>query len=548
MKKRKIALRNIAMSALLVSSFIACDKDFADIDSDIINNENATHFNTIAEDFEVIAYTKPLSPVQTNNLPVNMLGVYNDPIYGNTTASIVTQVEPNLLDPDFGTGVVLDSVVLTVPYFSTLTEVDEEGVASFDLDSVYGSDPIKLSIFESNYYLRDFNPEENANLGDPQLYYADMTTGVDNINANQLEGIELNGTSPTIDLDNFVPSPLQIPLWDEEEVVTTRLAPALRLNLSPGYWYNKIILMEGQPELSNQNNFKNYLRGIYFKAEPTGSPGNLSLLNFGASAANITLYYSKDSATEDGERVNSTYVLNFTQNRVNFISNDFTINQGDVTNGDANLFLKGGQGSVAEIKLFDGEDIDEDNTTNNMFESFKNEFVETDADGRFTSSKRIINEANLVFYVDQDAVGEAHEPERVFLYDAENHTPLSDFFLDNSNTAFPIISRSNHLGRLQRENGESTGNGVKYKIRITEHINNLLLRDSTNVKLGLSVSGNVNLEASTLQFDVLTGDDTEEKVPVSSIVTPRGTVLYGNNTSNEEKKLYLEIIYTEPNN
>ncbi|MGS2725522.1 DUF4270 domain-containing protein [Psychroserpens sp. BH13MA-6] len=548
MKKRKIALRNLAMLALLISSFIACDKDFADIDSDIINNENATHFNTIAEDFEVIAYTKPLSPVQTNNLPVNMLGVYNDPIYGNTTASIVTQVEPNLLDPDFGTGVVLDSVVLTVPYFSTLTEVDEEGVASFDLDSVYGSDPIKLSIFESNYYLRDFNPEENANLGDPQLYYANMTTGVDNINSNQLEGIELNGTSPTIDLDNFVPSPLQIPLWDEEEVVTTRLAPALRLNLSPGYWYNKIILMEGQPELSNQNNFKNYLRGIYFKAEPTGSQGNLSLLNFGASAANITLYYSKDSATEDGERVNSTYVLNFTQNRVNFISNDFTINQGDETNGDANLFLKGGQGSVAEIKLFDGEDIDEDNTTNNMFESFKNEFVETDANGRFTSSKRIINEANLVFYVDQDAVGEAHEPERVFLYDAENHTPLSDFFLDNSNTAFPIISRSNHLGRLQRENGESTGNGVKYKIRITEHINNLLLRDSTNVKLGLSVSGNVNLEASTLQFDVLTGDNTEEKVPVSSIVTPRGTVLYGNNTSNEEKKLYLEIIYTEPNN
>ena len=41
-----------------------------------------------------------------------------------------------------------------------------------------------------------------------------------------------------------------------------------------------------------------------------------------------------------------------------------------------------------------------------------------------------------------------------------------------------------------------------------------------------------------------------KKLPVSSILSPQGTVLFGNNTSatNENKKLYLEIFYTEPNN
>jgi hypothetical protein len=118
-----------------------------------------------------------------------------------------------------------------------------------------------------------------------------------------------------------------------------------------------------------------------------------------------------------------------------------------------------------------------------------------------------------------------------------------------ANTTNPENSKTNHLGVLQHEGNTSSGDGVKYKIKITEHINNLLLRDSTNVKLGLAVSGNINLENSTPQYDVLTtDDDIVKKVPVSSILTPKGTVLYGNNTTNQQKKLYLEIYYTEPNN
>ncbi|HKK12462.1 MAG TPA: hypothetical protein VJ945_06495, partial [Flavobacteriaceae bacterium] len=66
MKKKLFALKNFAIITVLLSSFVACDKDFASIDSDIINNDNASHFNTDAMRFNVVTYNKKLDPVQTN--------------------------------------------------------------------------------------------------------------------------------------------------------------------------------------------------------------------------------------------------------------------------------------------------------------------------------------------------------------------------------------------------------------------------------------------------------------------------------------------------
>jgi len=140
------------------------------------------------------------------------------------------------------------------------------------------------------------------------------------------------------------------------------------------------------------------------------------------------------------------------------------------------------------------------------------------------------------------------EPDRIYLYNIENGTPLIDYYGDVDNTIAPINSKITHLGKLERVDDNPDGQGIKYRIKITEHINNILLRDSTNVKLGLVVSSNVNLEGTNSQPSVLTSDDLVNKVPISSILTPRGTVLYGNNTTNTDKKVSLEIFYTEPKN
>lgn len=536
MKNIKIALKNLAVLTVLASLAISCDKDFATLGSDIAGQNN---FGTVDKKYDVIAYSKKLKPVQTNGLPANLLGVYKDPLYGLTTANFVSQVNPSSLDPTFGEGVILDSVVLTVPYFSKATGTDDNGATLYELDSVYGSSPIKLHIYESNYFLRSFDP--NSEFNESQKYYSDGSTSM----TNTIDETQLKGTVIYSD-DNFEPSNKQIILKDVDENVTDRLAPALRIKLSNAFWQAKIMDKEGSTELSNLNNFQDYFRGLYFKTESIADDGNMALLNFAASTANVTLYYSKDPIDENSEtRITSTYVLTFGSNRVNFLSNQFNfpLQDGNSTTGDEKLYLKGGEGSIAYIDLFDGENHDEDDANLNTFETFKNDFVETDANGKFIKAKRLVNEANLVFYVDQTQA-QSQEPDRIYLFDAKNNTALIDYAIDIGNSVSANDSKTNHLGKLIREGNTPNGQGIKYKLKITEHINNLLLRDSTNVKLGLAVSGNVNLEGQLSQRNILTDETTENKIPVSSIISPRGTVLYGNNTTDEAKKLHLEIFYT----
>jgi hypothetical protein len=538
MKKNKIALRNSTLLFLLMLSFIACDKEFASLDSDIITNENTTHFNTNSIKYDVVAYNKALGgfgnesrPVQTNNLPVNMFGVYDDPLYGKTTASFVTQVNSTLLDPDFGENTELDSVVLTIPYFSTPIESDGNGGTIYQLDSIFGEGFINFSVYENNYFLRSFDP--NSEFNTVQRYYSNASTSqTEIIDPSQLEG-QLLYTNQ----DLFKPNPNQIILTsppDEngEKEVLERQAPALRIKMDLEFWQQKIFDMEGSTELSNQNNFNDYFRGLYFKAETASPEGNLSILNLSANNANITLYYTKDPFTEGDDRDQTSYILNFTGNKVNFLANEYnvTLQDGDPVNGDEKLFIKGGQGSMALINLFDGDE----NGDSPILEEFK-------------SKNWLINEANLVFYVDQNLV-QGQEPDRIYLYDFKNETPLIDYYRDIADNSNPINSRVSHLGALERENNEQDGQGIRYKIRITEHINNILLRDSTNVKLGLVVSGNINFEGNTLLYNLQTEEESFNKIPGSSIISPRGTVLYGNNTPDEDKKLYLEIFYTEPNN
>jgi len=46
MKKRNIVLKNIVFTIFIFGGFIACDKDFASLDSDVINPDNAINFST----------------------------------------------------------------------------------------------------------------------------------------------------------------------------------------------------------------------------------------------------------------------------------------------------------------------------------------------------------------------------------------------------------------------------------------------------------------------------------------------------------------------
>jgi hypothetical protein len=565
MKNNKFALQIISFGLILLS-FIACDKDFATLESDIINDQNATNFDVLSDKFEIIAYTDALEPIQTNGLGLNTLGIYDD-LFGRTTSNILTQVTTTNFEPDFGVEaeefIAIDSVVLRIPFFSRATEIEEDGNILYELDSVIGRESINLRLFESNYFIRNFDP--NADFNESQAYFSNKSASTtETISDATLEGVEIgfveydaegnmNAVDNIIEIseDGYI---LTEPDSEEDEdtdpQVTQRQSPGMRIMLDPTYWQSKIIDQEGESVLNDQNNFAEYFRGLYFKAEPVNDDGSFLILNIGAQISNITIYYTKltsSTSDDDDETEQATFEMGFGPNRINFMENNFTtpIVDGDETEGDSRIYLKGGEGSLARIKLFDGENTDDDPEMN-AFEVFKNTFVETDEEGNYVKTKRLINEANLVFYVDQEIVQDG-EPNRIYLYDIENKTPLFDYFTDIGNSSIPSFSKFNHLGPLQRVDNEPNGDGIKYKLKITEHINDLILRDSANVELGLAVSINVNLEESFAQRKVLTDDDSDLTTPISSIITPRGTVLHGNKSEDESKKVYLEIYYTEPN-
>ena len=552
MKNTYKALKLSSVVLLTILSFISCDKDFNTIESDVLGKDNS-NFITDNENISITAYNKKLNALRINNLSSSLLGVFNDPAYGQTTASIVTQVTPTSFNPNFGDNVEIDSVVLKIPYFSR--NVTDTTYVINNQDSLYGTKPIKLSFYQNNYFLRNFNPDPNVD--GPQNYYSmsDIAdTGTDNMVITENAVINFDNQKGALihEISSFFPSNKAIPLnlagANSEEEAIERLKPALRVKLDTTFWKTTIMDKESDPVLSNANNFNEYFRGIYIKAEAIDGKGNMILLDLASVDANITIHYSNDSSIV-GERSQNTYTLNLTGNIVNPFINNYnleTLVDGNENLGDEKLYLKGAGGSMAVIDLFNDEDLNNNNISDQL-EAFRDEY--RDANGK---PIKLINEAQLIIYEDENMLVNSpvddkdyHYSDRIYAFDINNNIPLLDYLFDPSeNTTDPFNSKVVHLGqRMTEDNGLS-----KYKIRITEHLNNIIFNDSTNTKIGLVLSNNIN---NTINTQILNSGDAVNAVPETSILTPRGSILYGTNVTAPEdinKKMRLEIFFTEPNN
>ena len=552
-------MKNIKLlSIFFIILIYSCDKEFTSIDSDVISAENAINFNTSSIDYPIVASNLRLNPVKSNNLPSFMLGYNNNPFYGESKASFLGQVAPAEFSPSFGENVVLDSVVLTIPYYSRGVDTDDDGNISYEIDSVYGNTATKLYVYKSNFYLRDFNP--SGDFSDSQNYYSNgALSNSETINQSEIEAELLYESGVLGDgSDDFIPSSerIDLTLLDSlgESYVASSIAPAVRLKLNnpnDNFWQSLFFENEGNSELINPNTFKEFFRGLYIKADGVNSEGSMMLLNFASSNTKLTIHYtsetSTDSDTDSGGTSTETitsqneYVLNFTDNLVNIYENNFQV---DVSNsntveGDERIYLKGGEGYMSTVDLFSGDIEDDNGVMVNAFDHFKNSFYDEENE----IANKIINEAYIEFFVDQTQdIGS--EPDRIYLYNFEQNTALIDYFLDQSVSSTTINAKINHLEPLTRDGDSITGEGVKYKIRITEHLNNLILRDSTNAKLALVVTSNVG---SIDNFSILNSGEEERDFPSGAILTPKGTVLHGSQSEDLDKRPRIKIYYTDPN-
>lgn len=566
----KLFFKSIFSVTVVGLLLISCDKDYTDIGSGLIDG---SHFDFERDiETEISAYNINTDIVQSNHLngataavTVNPLGLLDNSAFGKTKANFVTQVELATLSPTFDDSFEIKNVVLSIPYYSTKTNTSTTGEGTYTLDSIYGTRPIKLGVYESGYYINNLDPAPGSDFQSELKFYTNDNR-FENYRKGTLpdgtpvfNGPALNDSTDVSQNDAFVFSDKEIVVTktDANDVETvTRSAPAMRLFLNKNY-FKKRIIDASADKLNNQDRFKDYFRGLYFKVEqsasdPTGK-GSLAMLDF--TKGTITINYVEDVETKDDEGntvitpTDKTFVLNLVGNKISLLeesnrnpdyTNALSSAGPDTEKGDSKLYLKGGQGSMAVIDLF-GKDLTGHPETG-LSNGIPDQLEEIRKRGW------LINEANLTFYVDTDKITSDLEPQRVYLYDVKNRRPLYDYAIDaTTNASKPKNNRSVFGGILEKE----TKDGVtykKYKVRITRYVDNLVNKDSTNVHLGLVVSEGINeTKNNSLKVPVSLPDGfSVDRMPAASVFNPLGTILWGATPDVPEAvRLKLEIFYTK---
>ena len=585
---------------------MSCNKDYNTIGSALIDNNP---FVTSTEEVPVFVKMRKIPPFVANSLTTFQIGKFEDNIYGNSHASFVTQVNfadsNNIFgilsqedeDDDQNSSTIDESelvkmVYLDIPFFTNINDNDNDGVIDYyDVDSNdpqsdsdgdgisdseesnNGQDPLnedtdgdgildgedtdsvnpnsgrivyeidslignpdasfKLKISELDYYIRAYDP--NTNLEKYQKYYSNSTFSED------FSGKVLFDDQVKINREELIFYKEDDPDTEEDEslIVKERLSPRIRVELDNSFFQTKIVDIEGSDQISNFDNFKRYFKGLAFNAYDFSEP-LLMFLNFNEAEIRIVYDYQKindngtpDDTTDDSiDTEESEFKLNFNATKFNSFKNDpypgyVYSSILDTIENPERVYLKGGEGIMAEIELF------KDDNGVDLLDEIK-------------SKDWLLNEANLTMYIDQEMLnssGNIIEPSRLYLYDLVNQVPLVDYFVDNSQGTKPFLNKTTHGGLIELDDDK---NGLLYKIRLTEHIKNIVRNDSTNVKLGLVVSSDIN---NTINIEVQE-NNLVDFTPFASTINPLGTVLIGPNPSNDkmDKKMKLNLFYTEVNN
>ena len=590
-----------------IAILVGCNKEFNDVGVDVINSNP---FTTGATKVSVDVTHKKHLATQSNNLPVYRLGTYNDPIFGKTEASILTTLsipQPSNLNDTLNFGLktlfveskdgskfpedeTVTEVYLEIPFFTNRNDQDNDGVIdAYDVDKTSpdsdsdgdtisdvletqnGTDPLNkdtdgdgvddneddstvnpnkdiqlyeldsilgnqnatftLKVQELNYYLRDLDPSQNFETN--QIYYTNNSI------LQNYGGTVLFEDTYSIDDKEIIfyeEDNSETADVDESLEVSSRLTPRIRVPLDTAFFQQKIIDKEGTPELENSLNSGEYFKGIALSTSDFSDPV-MMLLNFAGSQIKINYTYktydNNGTSTTTDDTLNdtlgeATFSINLSETIVNSVSQE-AYSSSIVTaisqSNPAQIYLKGGAGIAAEIDLFEGQEGQA------LLDELK-------------ASDKLINEANLTFYVDQQTLASAggpSEPERLYLFNAETNQPIIDYYIDMTTLSNSGADKFIHGGFLEYDDNTK---GLLYKIRITEHLNNIIRKDSTNVRLGLALTSNIQISGSARVLS-----DPQEYTPLGSVINPLGTVLIGPNPTpeNTDKKLQLEIFYTDPN-
>lgn len=226
-------------------------------ESDLLNHD---YIDTIT----IEAITELEDTIRTDELTSLLIGSFADPIFGTTTASVYTQIRLPAPNINFGTDVIVDSLILTLPY-----------------KGVYGDSTtlMNLSVYELTEVIRT----------DTAVILPGDTAKTD-INYPYFNFSTLSHESNPIAQFSFVPNTLDSSLIVYKKD-TIKMPPHLRIPLSLSF-ANKIVAAS-EEALKNNTAFVEYIKGLYLATDPifTSGQGCIMYLNPLHGNSKITMYY-----------------------------------------------------------------------------------------------------------------------------------------------------------------------------------------------------------------------------------------------------------------
>lgn len=492
------AIKLIAIPLLILVMSVSCESDLEGVGTGILDNDL---FDSTKETFKVVSYNQNDVRVKANKLGQYLLGVYKNNDMGQLNASIVSQMS-FFTSLDFGTEPSIDSIILNIPYQVTKSDEDYEGGASqWELDSIFGNQDVEymLNVYELETFLNTVDPEEPENDLD---YYSDE---VYDHNSTPLYSGLFKPSS--IDTVLYVKRPEIIidestMEYDIDTIKNSSVSPSIKLPLDEDFFTD--IILNNPEVFENPYAFVEFFNGLYIEAAKVNSTDDTSIMSLDFEQSAVTIYYTN---TVDEVREKQTAAFGFYSVTNNTYTRDYTgsnaepfLTNPNVVDGDTRLYLNGAAGSIALLDLFTEENLDE-----------------------IREKNWLINEANLVFYIDQSANMDVL-PERIFLYNYENGTQLRDAVVEG----LGIFG-----GDLEYDDN---GDPEKYTFKITGYISKVLnVHDPKELsQLGLKVYNTSDLPVQILDVEV-----------ENYSWTPKGIVVHGNQSEEIDKRVQLEIVYTE---
>jgi len=501
------ALKYLGLFSIVFFTIISCEKEIESIGVNLVDSDN---FTTDKKITEVITANKNIDKVPSNGIAQYLLGVYSDNEFGTLKASIVSQLNlPVTAEAyNYGTNYGIDSVLMFIPYQSTKSaDKYSDGKPKFSIDSVFGNPDVEfqLGIYELKTYLNTLDPNDPSK---PAIYYSDKEFQKGDT-PFYLGNFKVNPNDTVAYVKRYMPN--GVTSYTKDTIKQTDKSPTIKIPLNENLVKQIFVNNAAGAEFQSLDNFQRYFRGFYIEA--TALTSNKShLISLAMANAKMVIYYSKDEdegATVDlngnkingelGVRTKHSYEFAFGSIKSNMLKRDLAPHQ----SGEDRLYIQGAAGSIATIKLFNNENL-VDLQDNNW----------------------LINDANLIFYVDQNAASNI-APEQLFIYNYSDNLQFTDVMTEGIDAAG---------GKLERD---VDGKPYRYVFKITDYISRLLKTDEP-------------LELVEIGLKVYNPSDTPSAIDDIKVRdyswTPKGVVLFGDDPSFGDKSVKLEISYTQLNN